>query len=246
LITKLIPVRLVIAMCSFWAWVGWSDSAFANDFCTGKATTFEWWAQELVGEKWVRDHPIQDVDRHASFQFFEGPLIASLRRLADQGDAKAQYYYAEVLFREKYACEYGPPRPAPAREAIEKYLRASSEAGFEEARFALVEFYWGSYYRDDHNVEKGVTYFEPRASAGDPFAEVFLARVFECGRGVEKNLAAAKEYFASVANETGADDVDSHSQVSLLEVAKAGVKRLRAPQVAAPLFDDRCNDVWKQ
>jgi hypothetical protein len=183
-----------------------------------------------------------------------------LSRAAEEGDAKAQWLSAKILMYRKH-CGFGRynwPQPA----TIERYLLAAAEAGLEKARYSLATFYWLDDPEYKGGAAKGVAYFAGRASAGDALAEAYMARAYECGRGVGKDQAEAMRYYRAILDAPKHEDAGTHSDssdlpssigytsdsVDLQEVGLAGLSRLASWDAEGHAhgenMEGRCGVLW--
>jgi hypothetical protein len=123
-------------------------------------------------------------------------------------------------------CAFGTYKwPEPA--TIERYLLAAARAGLTEARYSLATFYWFNDPQYKDGVSKGIAYFSDGAPERDALGEAFMARAYECGRGVGRDQAKAANYYSAVSRDSGNVGVEHGDlHVDLHEVALAGLLRL--------------------
>jgi TPR repeat protein len=135
-----------------------------------------------------------------------GEAVKHWRPLAEQGNAKAQYYLAS-LYKLGYAV------PQSDREAI-RWIRQSAEQGYPESQYLLGrvllsgsdgveqdvaqgrEWVLRAAEQGDHNA---LIYLGPRewlsaAEQGDPRSQYFMAQLSLYGLGVEQDTAQAEQW----------------------------------------------------
>lgn len=249
----------VVFVCG--ALVGNLHPARAADTCSVKLENPERVAQRLIGEAWLRDHAAGIPGYNdSSTRHIPWPVIKWLSDAAEEGDAEAQWVSAKILMYGKH-CGFGTYKwPQPA--TIERYLLAAAEAGLEKARYSLARFYWFDDPEYKDGPTEGVAYFAGFASTGDAVAEAYIARAYECGRGVGKDRAEAMHYYKAVSNAPSHEDDGYHSasadlpsqigyksdSVDLQKVGRAGLERLLTWDAAAPAhrenMEKRCRVLW--
>jgi hypothetical protein len=205
----------------------------------------EVFARRLVGDAWLRDHSAgipgyNDASAHNIDPVDRGkrPVMRWLSGAAEEGDAEAQWLSAKILMYEKN-CGFGTYKwPQPA--TIERYLLAAAEAGLEKARYSLATFYWFDDPEYKDGAAKGVAYFASPASTGDALAEAYMARAYECGRGVGKDRAEAMRYYRAVSS--APNRKDAGYSIDLQGSARAGLSRLLTWDTAGPTDRENMED----
>ena len=103
-----------------------------------------------------------------------------LLKLADNGDANAQFYIGRI-YLDDYKIGFQLGLPQNINNGL-KYLELAAKGGHTQAQQVLGEMYW---YGDlvSKDVDKGFKYFEDAAEAGDAENEMYVgAMYYELGR----------------------------------------------------------------
>jgi TPR repeat protein len=131
------------------------------------------------------------------------PLIASagspqnsglkaLKRMAEAGDASAQYRLGRMY-------ENGNGMAQSAFKAVERYRKAA-EQNFAQGQYALGRMYAaGEGVRQDYS--QAIRCFLNAAAQGNPLAQNRLGVMYENGQGIETNLVEAYKWYALAAGE---------------------------------------------
>jgi TPR repeat protein len=155
--------------------------------------------------------------KRLAFNFLEKdkalPLLESLEdryingvvsyRIGYCGDNNDFYYYAYHLFKNKdlspeelyymaVLYDYGRGTIKNTEKAIEYYKLAGDH-------YPKAYTHLGCIYRDYHNDEIAVMYFEKAAALNDPHAQCHIAYILEHGYGIDKNDNRSKELYMSAA-----------------------------------------------
>ena len=183
-------------------------------------------AAGLTGEDTVfyrdLDSYIEDLDEQLAREEEEDKdsSIASLRKKALNGDAKAQaelgsfYFNNYGLIEEDYSeakywlglaaekgiaqaqrelgqCYLEEPSYDKLTNDPYKWIQASADQGYGPALFDLGSYYYYRKSSDPEDAENAAEYFRRAASAGYPAAEYYLGRCYLNGKGVTASLADA-------------------------------------------------------
>ena len=147
----------------------------------------------------------------SSFGESDSNSIAELLKLAESGDAQAQF---------KLGKRYGKG-DGVATNAVEavKWYRKAADQGNTDAQFYLGECcFFGCGVAT--NKEEGVKWLQKSATQGNVYALEFLGDCYEYGIGVEKNEAEAVRLYSELAGQTA-------SSPEKLESKLEAMRRLR-------------------
>jgi TPR repeat protein len=167
----------------------------------------------------VRDRDRAEFD--AGFAAYEAgdarAAVAAFTRLAERGDALAQYNVAVIRLREE-----SPATPLPT--AL-RYLRASAQAGFPRAQHLL-----GTLHETGRHVRRSqrdaLDWFVRAARQGLTEAQLAAGTQYYLGRGTAQDYAQAARWYARAAE---AGDVAAQYLVASMHEEGLGVPRdLRA------------------
>jgi len=157
-------------------WIAGMDKPKSNQDAVG----FK--AELQVGNHIATEKPHGDVE-----------VIEYYRRLAEKGDAEAQFRLGE-----KYDERYGHDVVKDEVAAV-KWFRMAAEQGNAEAQFRL-----GERYADGRGVAKdevaAVKWYRMAAEQGNISAQLNLAIAYENGTGLEKDIDEAKKWYLKAAN----------------------------------------------
>ena len=139
----------------------------------------------------------------------EGGFETWTRRLADIGDARAQYMIAAQLQPDKPCDEAGA------------YLLKSAEQQYEMAYTALASFYENGICRPQ-NMEQAAQWYLKAARMGDFTAQYRLAHMYKDGRGLPQDLVETAAWLAIAAShsrwEQGADPDSAFNELMLVRL----------------------------
>ena len=122
----------------------------------------------------------------------EKASLSIIKPLADRGNAKAQYWLADIYFDD------GVGQKQNLANAL-SYLQKSASQGFVPAEGRLGEVYMdGDKTLQDFTQAK--IWLRKASIAGDVRAQRLTGRVFELGLGVEKSPAQAYGWFENAAS----------------------------------------------
>ncbi len=186
-------------------------------------------AAGLTGEDTVfyrdLDSYIEDLDEQLAREEEEDKdsSIASLRKKALNGDAKAQaelgsfYYYNYGLIEDDYSeakywlglaaekgiaqaqrelgqCYLAEPSYDKLTDDPYKWIQASADQGYGPALFDLGSYFYYRKDSDPEDAEAAADYFRRSAAAGYPAAEYYLGCCYLNGKGVTASLADAVDH----------------------------------------------------
>ena len=112
--------------------------------------------------------------------------VSACRRLADQGDALAQFSLGLMY-------DNGRGVPQDYAEAVRWYRKAAEQED-AKAQYNLGQMYRLG-YGVQRNYDEAVRWFRRAADQGDAGAQYNLAFMYETGRGVRKDLVQAYMWF---------------------------------------------------
>ena len=131
---------------------------------------------------------IRQIKSTLTNQIFRQEL---LERLADAGDAYAQYIIG-MAYRDGGLL-------IPDTVKAQKLLERTAEQDLDAAQYALGKLYLSD-DADVHNPAKGIYWLKRSADNGNDFAAYRLGKEYLSGNNVSKDAAAAAEYLRQAAN----------------------------------------------
>lgn len=198
-----------------------ADAQFQLGWCYAKAEgvpmdwdeAFRWW-----GKAAEQGHP-DSVKRMADLHERE-----AIRKAAEQGDAEAQYQFAEHCF-------WGTDMKEDEEEAA-KWFRKAAEQGHAEAQSQLGLCYYDGMGVEEDDAE-AVKWWRKAAEQDDQFALYRLGECYLDGIGVDMDWDKARECFRRAADikdeEDGVQYFASESQ-KMLDAILAYEKNLSAAE----------------
>jgi len=180
-------------------------------------------AQHALGFYYQRGNGDTPVDLHEAVKWYtlaaaqgDSGSKAFLERLkdlipllepAEKGDAEAQYKLAQSLIEH---IDVGDTSTDSREEAIRKWLLKAAENGHVAAQLDLAEAYayfesgiWWIARKND--FAEAVKWYRKAAELGDPMGQGMLGWLYATGRGVDKDLKTAVEWFSKGAAQGNAE-----------------------------------------
>ncbi len=115
-----------------------------------------------------------------------------LGRLAETGEAKAEYYFGS-LYSDGLAVQRSDAKAA-------QWFEKAATKGYTDAQFSLGFLYYhgsGAIAPDDRQA---VRWLKKAADAGHGFAQALMGKMYAAGRGVESDPAQALQLFVAAAD----------------------------------------------
>lgn len=127
------------------------------------------------------------------YGIYAGESEKWFRLAANKGDAEAQYYLGDLLYRKYRSSVNGNIYPS-----IE-WLEKSAAQGYTAAQAFLIGIYGGSDDPSIHNATKAVYFAREVANKGGDGGQWALAQMYENGEGVPKNYNRAAYWYLRAA-----------------------------------------------
>jgi TPR repeat protein len=157
----------------------------------------------------------------------ERERLNELKAAAEQGDARAQFNYANELYSHRHYYE-STWCPNPIKEALE-WLAKAGEQGHLEAQWTVS--YIHRYFGAAHYSE-GIKWLRKAAKGGLVKAQRELGIMLRDGNGVPKNEKEAVKWFRKAAEQ---DDRDAQWALGIM-LRDGGVRIQKSPHEAAEWF----------
>jgi len=166
-----------------------------------KKQAMKWFAKVLdstdIKELYVI---LRSIDPYCNYDSDKSLLL--LRRLAELGNAKAQYDLGNVCSWNGGGARGGV---GDRKESVKWYTMAA-EQGHVEAQFRL-----GICYRQGEGVDRdekeGVKWLTKSAEQGNADAQFWLGNCYEYGAGVDKDLKEAVKWYTQAAEQGDAEAI---------------------------------------
>ena len=146
----------------------------------------------------------------------ESDHTSTTRKLAEQGDAEAQYALGI-----KYLKGDGVP---PVKSEAVKWLSAAAKQGHSEAQLELTDTYLSYGTRNSQELKKATQWLTEAAKQGQPEAQFILGNMHAEGQGVIQDFQQAAEWLQLAAN---AGHVEAMYRLGMMHVVGDGVPKDR-------------------